>query len=324
MMDDETRRKIAQYTNVAPEAVITSRNAETTIYEIPLMFYRQKLDQIILKKMGVEYRHADITPWTSVMDRVAARSGKVRIGIIGKYMDLHDSYKSVYESLFHAGLECAVEVELIKIDSSGIEETEASAVLDSAVDAVLVPGGFGQHGINGMLKAVSWARENKIPFFGICLGMQLMAIEWARNVLGWADADSREFNHGTKHPVVSLLEEQSGAAKSGRTMRLGKGESVAEDGTRILAAYGEKHIWERHRHSYELSDKYRAEMEASGLRLAALTPDRVLVDCIEWPDHPWGVGVQFHPEYKSRPTRAAPLFRDFVAAAKQRAGSKAQ
>ncbi|MDR1253144.1 MAG: CTP synthase [Treponema sp.] len=326
MMDEATRRKIALFTNVDPDAVFTSYNIDTTIYEIPLVFFEQKLDQVVLKKLGVESRHADIRAWKSVTERFSARKGKVRIGIVGKYMELHDAYKSVYEALFHAGLECAVEVELVKIDSSRLEEAEnvntilgpraADSPADGGIDGILVPGGFGQRGINGMVKAAAWARTNKAPYLGICLGMQIMVIEWGRNVLGWDNADSTEFNQDSRHPVVSLLEEQVDVQNYGGTMRLGKSESVAGEGTHILAAYGEKHIWERHRHRYEFSNQYRGEMAESGLKIAALTPDGSLVECVEWPDHPWGLGVQFHPEFKSKPTAAAPLFRDFIAAAK--------
>jgi CTP synthase len=334
MLDEATRRKIALFTNVDPDAVFTSYDIDTTIYEIPLVFFEQKLDQVVLKKMGVESRHADIRAWQSMMKRFAARKGKVRIGIVGKYMELHDSYKSVYEALFHAGLECGVEVELVKIDSSRLEEAEnadtilgrsaessssteaASSAEDGGIDGVLVPGGFGQRGINGMVKAAAWARTNKTPYFGICLGMQIMVIDWGRNVLGWPDADSTEFNQDAKHPVVSLLEEQVDVTNYGGTMRLGASETVAEEGTRIFAAYGEKHIWERHRHRYEFSNQYRREMTGAGLKITALTPDGSLVECVEWPDHPWGLGVQFHPEFKSKPTAAAPLFRDFIAAAR--------
>jgi CTP synthase len=223
----------------------------------------------------------------------------------------------VYEALFHAGLETGVEVELVKIDSSRLDEAEnVDTVLngEEKIDGILVPGGFGQRGINGMVKAAAWARTNKVPYFGICLGMQIMVIDWARNVLGWEDADSTEFNQDSKHPVISLLEEQVDVKNYGGTMRLGKSETVAEPGTRILAAYKEKNIWERHRHRYEFSNKYRTEMTGSGLKIGALTPDGSLVECVEWPDHPWGLGVQFHPEFKSKPTAASPLFRDFIAA----------
>jgi CTP synthase len=329
MLDDATRRKIALFTNVDPDAVFTSYNVDTTIYEIPLVFFGQKLDLVVLKKLGVESRHADIRAWQSMMERFAARKGKVRIGIVGKYMELHDAYKSVYEALFHAGLECGVEVELVKIDSSRLEEAEnvdniLGRQADSAggrLDGILVPGGFGQRGINGMVKAAAWARTNKAPYFGICLGMQIMLIDWGRNVLGWEDADSTEFNEDSKHPVVSLLEDQVNVRDYGGTMRLGASKTAAEEGTRIFAAYGEKTISERHRHRYEFSNQYRKEMTESGLKIAALTPDGSLVECVEWLDHPWGLGVQFHPEFKSKPTAAAPLFRDFIAAAKAASGN---
>ncbi|GHV87264.1 CTP synthase [Spirochaetia bacterium] len=319
MLDEPTRRKIALFTNVESDAVFSSYDVDTTIYEIPIIFFNQKLDQVVLKKMGVESRHAKLTPWYSMMDRFAKRKGKARIGIVGKYMELHDAYKSVYEALFHAGLECGVEVELVKIDSTRLEEAEnVDTVLNGEIkiDGILVPGGFGQRGINGMVKAAAWARTNKVPYFGICLGMQIMVIDWGRNVLGWDDADSSEFNQDSKHPVISLLEEQVDVKNYGGTMRLGKSESVAEPGTRILAAYREKNIWERHRHRYEFSNQYRTEMTGSGLKIGALTPDGSLVECVEWPDHPWGLGVQFHPEFKSKPTAASPLFRDFIAAAR--------
>jgi CTP synthase len=324
MLDEATRRKIALFTNMENDSVFTSYDIDTTIYEIPLIFFEQKLDQVVLKKLGVESRHANLCAWKTMMENFNSRKGRVRIGIVGKYMDLHDAYKSVYEALFHAGLETGVEVELVKIDSARLEETDnADKVLGSqaangGVDGVLVPGGFGQRGINGMVKAAEWARQNKVPYFGICLGMQIMVIEWGRNVLDWEDADSTEFNQSTRHPVVSLLEEQEEITNYGGTMRLGKWETVLEPGSRIFAAYGEKNVWERHRHRYEFSNKYRVNMAESGLSLTAFIPDKSLVECVEWPDHPWGLGVQFHPEFKSKPTAASPLFRDFIAAARDK------
>ncbi len=327
MLDEDTRKKIALFTNVDLDAIFTSYNVDTTIYEIPLIFFKQKLDQVILKKLQITSRHADLAPWTSMMKRFAEQTEKVRVAIVGKYVTLEDSYKSVYEALFHAGLECAVEVEIVKIDSSDIEDRRsADAVLGgehAPIDGVLIPGGFGQRGIDGMVMAAGWARENKVPYFGICLGMQIMVIDWGRSVLGWDDANSSEFNQESKHPVISLLEEQIDVKNYGGTMRLGKSETVAVEGSRIFAAYGEKHIWERHRHRYEFSNQYRGDMTDSGLDITALTPDRGLVECVEWPEHPWGVGVQFHPEYKSKPTHAAPLFRDFIAAVRaKKAGEK--
>lgn len=323
MLEEATRRKIALFTNVESEAVFTSYNVDTTIYEVPLVFFEQKLDQVVLKKLGVESRHANLKPWYAMMERFNSLSGKVRIGIVGKYMDLHDSYKSVFEALFHAGLENRVEVELVKIDSSRLEEAEdvdtvlGTAAAGGGVDGILVPGGFGQRGINGMVKASAWARKNKLPYFGICLGMQIMVIDWARNVLGWEDADSTEFNQDTKHPVVSLLEDQVDVKNYGGTMRLGKWESVAEPNSLFFAAYKEKAVSERHRHRYEFANTFRKEMTESGLKLTGFTGDKSLVEAVEWPDHPWGLGVQFHPEFKSKPTAASPLFRDFIAAVKK-------
>jgi CTP synthase len=324
MLDEPTRRKIALFTNMENDSVFTSYDINTTIYEIPLIFFEQKLDQVVLKKLGVESRHANLAAWKTMMENFNARKGRVRIGIVGKYMDLHDAYKSVYEALFHAGLETGVEVELVKIDSGRLEETDnADKVLgpqaaDGGVDGILVPGGFGHRGINGMVEAAEWARRNKVPYFGICLGMQIMVIDWGRNVLGWEDADSTEFNQSTKHPVVSLLEEQEEVTNYGGTMRLGKWETVLEPDSRVFTAYGEKNIWERHRHRYEFSNKYRGDMAESGLLLTAFIPDKSLVECVEWPDHPWGLGVQFHPEFKSKPTAASPLFRDFIAAVRDK------
>jgi CTP synthase len=322
MLDEATRRKIALFTNIENDAVFTSYDVDTTIYEVPLIFFEQKVDQVVLKKLGVEARHSDLRQWHSMMERFRSRKGKVRIGIVGKYMELHDAYKSVYEALFHAGLECGVEVELVKIDSARLEEAESADTILGAgtpggcADGILVPGGFGQRGIKGMVRAAAWARNNKVPYFGICLGMQIMVIDWGRNVLGWEDADSTEFNQDTRHPVVSLLEEQIDVKNYGGTMRLGKSVSVAEPESKFFAAYQESSVSERHRHRYEFSNKYRGEMTETGLKIGAFTPDKSLVECVEWPDHPWGLGVQFHPEFKSKPTAASPLFRDFVAAAR--------
>jgi len=322
MLDESTSRKIALFTNIENNAVFTSYHLSTTIYEIPLMFYEQKLDQVVLKKLGIDARHADIEPWKAVMKRAASLKEKVRIGIVGKYIELHDAYKSVYEALFHAGLECGVEVELVKIDSARLDEIESADLIlgkeapEGALNGILVPGGFGQRGIKGMVRAAAWARENNVPYFGICLGMHIMVIDWARNVLGWEDADSTEFSQNTKKAVVSLLEEQVGVKNYGGTMRLGKYVSVAKPGTKFFAAYGEENVSERHRHRYEFSNQYREEMVQSGLIIGGIYPEEDLVECVEWPDHPWGLGVQFHPEFKSKPTAANPLFRDFVAASR--------
>ena len=347
MLDDANRRKIALFTNVDLDAVFTSYNVETTIYEIPIIFHSQKLDQVLLRKIGLENNQANLKSWNMVMERFAARKGKVRIGVVGKYMEIHDAYKSVFEALFHAGLECGVETELVKFDASEIEETEnidtilGQTAHGGGVDGILVPGGFGQRGINGMIKAAAWARTNKIPFLGICLGMHTMVIEWARNVIGWNNADSTEFNPDSKQPVITLLEEHSDNKNYGGTMndfvtrdemnyikgayapgvlRLGLNKIIAKDNTRILNAYRDKNIFERHRHRYVFSNQFREDIINSGLIIAAQTPDNNLVECVEWPDHPWGVGVQFHPEFKSKPNQASPLIRDFVMAVKNKKG----
>jgi len=274
------------------------------------MFYEQKLDQVVLKKLGIAARHANIKPWKTVMEQAASRKGKLRIGIAGKYIELHDAYKSVYEALFHASIECGIDVELVKIDTSRLEEAgSADNILgkdapDGGVDGILVPGGFGQRGTRGMILAAAWARKNKIPYFGISLGMHIMIIEWGRNVLGWEDADSTEFNKETGHPLISLLDEKASSESGSRIMRLGKYVSAAEKGTKLFAAYGVSSISERHRHRYEFSNRYREEIVKSGLVIGANYPEKDLVECVEWPDHPWGLGVQFHPEFKSKPTAA--------------------
>ncbi|MCL2608975.1 MAG: CTP synthase, partial [Treponema sp.] len=335
LLDGETRKKLALFTNMDPAAVFTSRNIDTTMYELPLVFFDQKLDEVVLRKLCLEPGPADLGPWKSMMARFAERKGIVRIALVGKYMELDDAYKSVFEALFHAGLACGVEVRVIKVNSEEVEagSAEVAALFaeggDSQLDGVLIPGGFGDRGIAGIVRTAGWARRNKVPCFGVCLGMQLMVIEWCRNVIGWKDADSGEFSKDTTHPVISLLEELRGVTDYGGTMRLGSGESVALPGTLIHAAYsrsasgtagpdGKVSLWERHRHRYEFSNRFRQEMVDSGLIIAALTPDGTLVESVQWPDHPWGVGVQFHPEFKSKPTAAAPLFRDFIAAAKER------
>jgi CTP synthase len=321
MLDEETRRKIALFTNVDPHSVFTSYDVHTTIYEIPLVLHNQELDLVVLKKLGMNYKDADLKAWHSVMEQFSAQKGVVRIGIVGQYMDLHDAYKSIYEALFHAGLANTVKVELVKIDASKLEENSADELLgESALDGILVPNGNRQRGVIGMMKAIEWARKNKIPFFGIALGMQVMVMEWARNVLAWSDADSSEFNPDSKHLVISLLEEQVDVKSYGVPSRLGKSESILQKDTKILAAYGKNKIVERHRHDYEFSNKYRNDMTNSGLIIGAFTPDESLVESVEWSDHPWGVGVQFDPEFKSKPNAPNPLFRDFIAAAKNKAG----
>ena len=329
-IEEGVRRKLSGFTNVEFEGIISAHDLKPTIYEIPLLFHDQGLDAFLLKKMGIESRHADLRAWKEVVRKFKEPKVTARIGVVGKYMELADSYKSVWEALYHGGIANEAAVEIVKIDSSKLEgiagEAGAGADLDAvlgAVDGILVPGGYGQRGTTGMVAAARWAREHKVPYFGICLGLQIMVIDTARNILGWADADSSEFNPDSSHPVVSLLEEQVDVKNYGGTQRLGKSESVLKEGTLVRAAYGAERILERHRHRYEVSNAYRADLEKSGLRIAALTPDGSLVECMEWAGHPWGLGVQFHPEFKSGPINPAPLFRSFIGASiANRAGRK--
>ena len=324
MLDDATRRKIALFTNVENNAVFTCKDVATTIYEIPLMFHAQNLDALVLERLGLKAGKPNVKPWDHVMKRLKSRKGKIRIGIAGKYIEMHDAYKSVIEALFHASLECGIDVELVKIDTAKLEESESTESIlgkdapGGRVDGVLVPGGFGIRGTRGMIRAAAWARANKVPYFGISLGMNIMVIEWARNELKWEDADSTEFNKDTSRPVISILEEALKSETNARVMRLGKHELEVEEGTKLYEAYGRKLISERHRHRHAFTNKYRKELEKSGLIISSNSPDKKFVECVEWPNHPWGIGVQFHPEFKSKPTAVSPLFRDFISACNQR------
>ena len=312
-LDDSVRRKISSFTNVEFEGVISAYDLPT-IYELPLVLNKQGADAFILKKMNVESRHAELAAWREVVDKIKHPARKVRIGIVGKYMELHDAYKSIWEALCHGGVANNAGVELVKIDSSRLEDANANLdELFADIDGILVPGGFGERGIEGMILAARYAREHKLPYFGICLGMQVMVIEYARDVVGWEDAHSTEFSKTTTHPVVCLLEEQVNVKNYGGTMRLGANDSVTKPDTKIRKAYGAEKIVERHRHRYEVANTARPELEAKGLTISATTPDGELVEACEWNDNPWGVGVQFHPEFKSRPTKAHPLFKAFIA-----------
>ncbi len=323
-LDEALRRKLSAFTNVEYEGVISAHDVSPTIYEIPLVFSEQGLDQFLLRRMNVESRHADLRAWRDVVRKLKEPKRSVRIGVVGKYMDLSDAYKSVWEALCHGGIANDAGVEITRIDSSSLELPGADlAALFAGIDGILVPGGFGQRGINGMVSAARYARENGIPYLGICLGMQIMAIEWGRDVLGWADADSAEFNQDTPHAVVSLLEDQVDVKNFGGTMRLGRNDTCFKEGSKPALAYGSLTVSERHRHRYEFSNIYRQDYERSGILIAGLTPDGELVESLEWPNHPWGVGVQYHPEFKSRPVQAHPLFSSFVKASLERGKKRA-
>ena len=306
-------RKISSFTNVERRAVISSHDLDTT-YELPLVFHEQKLDEIVLEKLRIESKAAKLDGWRNMVNSVKRAENEVRIAIVGKYIELHDSYKSIHEALFHGGIANNVRVKLVKVDSESIEKEFAPKDKLAEVDGILIPGGFGQRGILGMVKTARFAREHGIPLLGICLGMQIMVIEYARNILGLEDADSTEFSPQTAHPVVSLLEEQVDVTLYGGTMRLGSSKSVLADGSKIREAYGAGEIWERHRHRYEVSNAYRRQLSGAGLVIGGLTPEEALVESVEWPDHPWGVGVQFHPEFRSTPIEPHPLFSRFIRA----------
>jgi CTP synthase len=314
-LDDELRRKIALFTNVEFEAVISAYDVESTIYEIPISFRRQGLDEIVLEKLHLPVGESDVSAWQHVVDVIRHSDQEVRIAVVGKYIQLNDSYKSVDEALVHGGIANDVRVELVKIDSEKLEKTGTLPSSISEVDGILVPGGFGGRGIEGMVMTARLARTTGLPYFGICLGLQVMVIEYARSILGLDEADSTEFSPDSPDPVVSLLEEQIDVKNYGGTMRLGKSESVLNEGTKLTEIYGAISVYERHRHRYEVSNAYRGRLSDAGLIVAGVTPDGSLVESVQWPDHPWGIGVQFHPEFKSRPTAAHPLFQSFIAAA---------
>jgi CTP synthase len=319
LIDPEMRRKIALFTNVELESVISARDIKTTIYEIPLIYQQQRLDEIVLRKLDLPAGVSDMSAWQRIADTHSRATQNVRIAFVGKYTELADSYKSVDEALYHGGFANGVRVELVKIDSEKLEkEADPEAVFED-IDGVLVPGGFGSRGILGMVSAAKWAREHGVPYFGICLGLQVMVIEFARNVLKLEDADSTEFSPVCGNPVIILLEEQIDIKNYGGTMRLGRSETHLVEGFLPREIYGTAEIFERHRHRYEVSNKYRRRLEEAGFKIAGLTPDGELVECMQWAGHPWGIGVQFHPEFLSKPIQAHPLFRSFIEAAKEKA-----
>ncbi len=318
-LPDDLKRKIALFTNVAVEGVISAYDIQSTLYEIPLMYHRQGLDEIAMKRLGIEISPAKLSDWERVVRVVTGSECVARIAVVGKYIELSDSYKSVDEALFHGGIANECRVELVKIDSERLEKPDADFdEIFSGVHGILIPGGFGGRGVNGMVLAAEYARTGGIPYFGICLGMQVMVIEYARHVLGFEDADSTEFAPECNHPVVSLLEEQVDVKNYGGTMRLGASKSRLLPGTTIRTVYGREIVEERHRHRYEVSNAYRQQLNESGLITAGVTEDYSLVESLEWAGHPWGVGVQFHPEFKSKPVEAHPLFRGFIGAAVER------
>ncbi|MBI3020525.1 MAG: CTP synthase [Candidatus Omnitrophica bacterium] len=318
---DGVRSKIAQFCNVAPEAVIQALDVKD-VYEVPLMFNQQHLDDTILRLLELSQPRHDLSGWrTQVVERALHPKQEVTIAVVGKYIQLQDAYKSIYEALRHGGLAHDASVQVQRVDAEEIEKEGAAKAL-AGVHGLLIPGGFGHRGIEGKLAAIRFARERRIPFLGICLGMQCAVIEFARTVCGLKGANSTEFDPKTPHPVISLLEEQQGVTVKGGTMRLGASVCRVRADTRTFSAYQRQEISERHRHRYEVNNRYRERFEQAGLVIAGTYERGDLVEIIELKDHPWFVAGQFHPEFKSRPLDPHPLFHAFVAAAlKQRAAS---
>ena len=318
-ISEEIKHKIALFCNVDFGCVVESRTV-SSIYQVPLMLHEQGLDREVCRKLQIDTKEPDLRPWNAMVRRVMEPSEQVKIAIVGKYTELTDSYTSIREALVHGGMQHDAGVDLEWITSTRFEEGDAENVLDG-YDALLIPGGFGERGVEGMVHAVRWARENGLPFFGICLGLQTAIVEFARNVCGLAQTNSSEFEAQCQNPVISLMNEQHEVLEAeamGGTMRLGSYPCRLRSGSRAARIYGTDEVNERHRHRYEVNNKYRDTLEEYGLRCSGLSPDGALVELMELPDHPWFIGCQFHPEFQSRPGRAHPLFASFVAAALQR------
>ena len=321
-LPDGERRKIALFTNVPERAVVNCIDADS-IYRIPRMLHEQGLDDLVVERFGLEVARSDLAEWDVVVDGLDSASRRVRIAMVGKYVELAESYKSLSEALVHAGIHTGTRVDIHYVDSEEIESSGAGCL--EGLDAILVPGGFGKRGIDGKIEAVRYARENKVPYLGICLGMQVAVIEYARHLAGLADADSTEFNRATPHPVIALVTEwigKDGALERrgedsdlGGTMRLGAQEVRLRRESRMRAVYGADIISERHRHRYEFNNTYMDPLQDAGLRIAGKTLDGTLVEVVEVPDHPWFIGCQFHPEFTSTPRDGHPLFKGFVEAA---------
>lgn len=325
-IDEDIRRKIALFTNVEPKAVIESLDAES-IYEVPLLLREQGLDEVVLEKLHLdEEAPAHVEPlhepgigrWIEFLRRLKNPSGQVKVALVGKYVEHQDAYKSISESFVIAGAAHGVQVDVVPVHSEDLTRENVEAVL-GGVSGILVAPGFGGRGIEGKLEAVRFARERQVPFFGICLGMQCAVIEFARNVCGWADAHSTEFEPETPHPVIDLMAEQKGITEKGGTMRLGQYACRLAEGSRVREIYGQEEVFERHRHRFEVNNTLRYKLKEGGMAFTGVNPDTDLVEIIELPDHPWFVGVQFHPEYRTTVERPHPLFVAFVGAAVEHA-----
>ena len=314
-LSDDLKRKISSLCDVEERAVVNAADAKN-IYELPLILHDEGLDDFVCELLRIE-GEPDLRYWEQFVAKVEAATTPVRIGLIGKYIELPDAYLSVVESLKHAGFHHGADVEIVWIQSESVEGLLAAGQLDH-LDGIVIPGGFGSRGVEGKIAAARYAREEGVPCLGLCLGLQAMAIEFARDVVGLTDANSTEFDPTTHHPVIDLMLEQRGIEDKGGTMRLGAHYAVLAPGSQVAEAYGEPVVSERHRHRYEFNERYRKQLEDSGLWCSGTSPDNRLVEFIELPGHPFWVGTQAHPEFKSRPDRPHPLFRELIAAALQR------
>ncbi len=319
-LPSELKDKIALFCNIKRDCVIENCDVPL-LYEAPLVLEEEGLASIVCREFGFENLKPDLSAWTNIVEVLRHPDVTVNIALVGKYVELHDAYLSVAEALKHGGIPCRAAVNIQWIDSEEVTDETAAAVLKDA-DGILVPGGFGSRGIEGKIAAARYARENNVPYLGICLGMQIAVIEFARHVLGFADANSAEIEPTTTHPVIDLMPDQRDIEQRGGTMRLGQYPCVLDIRSRSYQAYGEELIYERHRHRYEFNNDYREQLEAAGLMLAGVSPDKHIVEMVEIPTHPWFVACQFHPEFKSRPNRPHPLFHGLVAAAVKRQQEK--
>lgn len=313
----EEREKIALFCNLKPQEVIEERDKDFSIYEVPLSLVSNGLDELIVSRLGLTATSPNLEPINEILHRLRNPKHEISIAVVGKYAEHKDAYKSIYESLDHAGIHHRAQIRIGRIQSEDIESEGAERLL-SGYDGILVPGGFGERGVDGKLQTIRYAREKGIPFFGICLGMQCAVIEFGRNVIGLKDAHSTEFDKNTTHPVICLLNEQREITQLGGTMRLGNQQATLAEGSKAKQAYGQTEIGERHRHRYEFNNQYRQQFVANGMQFTGTSPDGSLVEIVELPNHPWFLAVQFHPEFKSKPTKSHPLFARFVEAAIER------
>ena len=307
-------KKIALFCNVEERAVIEEADSVDSIYEVPLGLANSKCDLLILEKLQLKAGELNLDDWKGLVQRIIKPDHDVTIGVVGKYIEHRDAYKSIYESLAHGGMKHSTRVSVRRIESDELTEANAETKL-GGLHGILVPGGFGHRGIEGKIEAIRYARMNEIPYFGVCLGMQTAVIEFSRNVAGLEGANSTEFDGGTLHPVICLLEAQREVKEKGASMRLGSQPCMLVPGSKSALAYGQTEIQERHRHRYEFNPAYRERLEAAGMRITGNSPDGTLAEVVELPNHPWFVGVQFHPEFKSKPLAPHPLFAGFVEAA---------